>query len=285
MYQKRDLAEELNKVSLEETDLHLHTYYSDGTQSPRQALEHAKMQGIKLTAITDHDGTCGVKEGLSLADELGLTVISGVEFSTVTDNDIKVHMLGYNIDVDNEKLQSEIKDVMEARRERNKKLLRILNDLGYEITKEDLVMREDQVFIGKPIFARALVKKGYLDDPKKAFCPEILNHPKILALKKRKLPVERAMKLIHGAGGLAVLAHPGKIRNIEKYYANHEEFIKTLLPYGLDGIECYHRDHTVEQTRMLVEVATKLGLLITRGSDYHGPEFEKGGRLLTPEDI
>lgn len=259
---------------LEKTDLHLHTYYSDGTQSPEQVLEYVAAQGLKTAAITDHDGIDGVNEGIEAGRKLGIKVISGIEFSAIAEHDIKVHILGYYVNIDDKEMIEEIRDIRRVRRKRNERLLQVLNNMGYELKVSDLIMRKGQDYIGKPIFARALVAKGYIDDPKAAFSDVLLNNSRIKALKKKKLPAEKAIKLIHGAGGKAVLAHPGKIKRIEKFYRGHEELIRTLIPYGLDGLECYHKDHTSEDEIKFTEIAEKLGLFITKGSDYHGPEFE-----------
>lgn len=263
------------------TDLHLHTYFSDGSISPTDIVKRAKEMDYELIAITDHDGIDGVTEGMIAGKALGIKVIPGIELSTENDKGISMHILGYHIDIHNVELTKKLTELKDKRRERNQRLLAVLNQMGYEISLADLSFTEGQDYIGKPIMARALLKKGYITHARQAFEPgKFLESPEAKAVKKDKISAKEAIELIRQAGGIAVLAHPMKIKKIgerdsEIFFDELEKLIQELKADGLRGIECYHTDQTNEESLRLVELAEKYHLHITEGSDYHGPELEK----------
>jgi predicted metal-dependent phosphoesterase TrpH len=236
-------------------DLHLHTYYSDGTLSPKELVHLAKSRGIKTIAITDHDGISGISEGLKAGMEQGVRVIPGIEFSTADDEGAYMHILGYGIDINNNELNKEIQNIRQKRKLRNKKLLQALNDIGCKITKEDLQLRRGQDFIGKPIFAMALVKKGYINTPKEAFEEgKYLRSDAARRVHREKISVEKALRLIHNAGGVAALAHPMKVSRLgetstEDYFIKLDQLISRLKTLGLKGMECYYSSHTLTEIR------------------------------------
>lgn len=265
-------------------DLHLHTYYSDGTLSPEEIVKRAKKRGVTTIAVTDHDGINGVSEALIAGMEYGINVIPGIEFSTGMNEvhleyDIFMHILGYGIDINNENLNQAIEEIRKKREERNAKLLNALNTIGYKITKEDLYQRQGQDYIGKPNFALAMVKKGYVSCPKEAFTPgKYLRHPEVRKVHREKVHVQKAISLIRNAGGKAVLAHPFKIAFLrnekEGFYERLEDLLDQLQGWGLSGMECYYSSHTSEQISKLAEIAERRDLIVTFGSDFHGPEFD-----------
>ena len=155
-------------------DYHIHTWFSDGAASPASIVEQAKEHGYEKIAITDHDGTDGVKEALEAGKKAGLEVIPGIELATETRDGVGLHILGYYIDIQNKLLKETLDDLKSKRETRNKRLLRLLADMGYPLSGEDLQMRPEQNFIGKPVIARALVKKGYISKPKDAFKKGVL---------------------------------------------------------------------------------------------------------------
>lgn len=267
-------------------DYHLHTYYSDGSMSPTEIVKRAKNLEYTEIAITDHDGIDGVKEAQIAGKALEINVISGIEISASLDDEdfdpeLSMHILGYRIDIKNKELNVELEGLREKRKVRNKKLLAVLKDMGYELSLEDLTFNDEQDYIGKPIIARAMVKRGYIKDAKEAFEPgKFLEAPEAKAIKKDKISAKRAIELIRISGGTAVLAHPMKIRKLgqrgtEAFYNDLDLLVRKLKLMGLRGIECFHTDHTEEESLKLVELAEKYHLHITQGSDYHGPEFEK----------
>ena len=219
-------------------DFHIHTTASDGEATPTQIVKRAKELDYDIIAITDHDNTNGIAEGMIAAEAVGIKLIPGIEIAVVTEEETGLHMLGYNIDI--------------------------------EVGKND--------FIGKPLIARALVSKGYIAEEKQAFGREILGSAKCRAVKKVKPLAKDAIRIIKEAGGTPVLAHPIQTRGIgrpgsEQFYTNIDKIIGRLKRQGLKGLECFHPDQDFEQSMRFVEMAEKYHLHITRGSDFHGKDF------------
>lgn len=264
------------------TDLHLHTYYSDGTQSPTQVVRWAHEQGLETIGITDHDGIDGIQEATMAAKEFGIKVIPGIEISAQTDDHIGLHILGYDIDPLNQQLRNACETMRQKRKIRNELLMKALNRLGYKLDWQDLELREGQDYLGKPQFAMAMVRKGYFKTPKDAFGVKgAFGSKEIRKIRKEKISDAEAIHLIQGAGGMAVLAHPAKISHIgepgtPEYYSKLDSMLAELKRKGLGGLESVYPEHTDEQTIQFTIMAHKHGLKVTGGSDYHGPEFEPG---------
>lgn len=260
-------------------DFHIHTNYSDGQAAPVEIVKRAKELGYDMIAITDHDGIDGVREALIAGEAVGMKVIAGIELATETEAGVGLHILGYNLDIDNAHLNAVLSALRERRDARNHKLVGVLNDMGYEISMDDLQKRQPNGFIGKPVIARTLCEKGYIDHPKEAFKKgQFLGSDEARKVKKEKVLASEAIELINEAGGMAVLAHPIQTRGVgepgsEEFYENMETIIKRLKAQGLKGIECYHPDQNHEQSMRFVALAEKYHLHITRGSDFHGKEF------------
>lgn len=261
------------------TDMHIHTFYSDGQAAPADIVKRAKELGYEKIAITDHDGTDGIEEALAEGEKEKLEVIPGIELASVTGRSIGLHILGYGIDIENDTLRETLAVLAEKRRERNEKLIRVLNDMGYEIYEEDLKKFQPNDFIGKPVIARALVEKGYADNVSEVFKSDrFFGSSRVRAVRKEKLDSSEAISVIKAAGGSAVLAHPIQTRHIgdtgsREFYENIYEIIKSLKESGLEGIECFHPDQNREQTVRFMKMAENLGLYVTRGSDFHGRDF------------
>lgn len=260
-------------------DFHIHTWFSDGSISPTDVVKQAKAADYDAIAITDHDGTDGVQEALAAGEALGIRVVPGIELATETEAGIGLHILGYSIDIENPELKKTLEELLQKRRRRNEKLLKLLADMGYPLTEEELTLRKGQTFIGKPIIARAMVRKGYIENPKDAFREGfLLESPEAKAIKKEKLKTAQAIALIRQAGGIAVLAHPIQIKGFgtpgsEAFYEKTDDLIGALKQKGLGGLECFHSDHSREQALRFTEIAEKYHLRITRGSDFHGTQF------------
>lgn len=261
-------------------DLHLHTVYSDGTLPPKEVVRLAKEKGVTTIAITDHDGTGGIAEAAEAGEHLGVQVIPGIELSAGSDEGFYMHILGYGIDISHTQLNEVIADIRQKRRERNAKLMAALREIDIDLTVADLPGKAGQDYIGKPDFARALMQKGYISTPKEAFAEGMfLRSPQVRAVHRTKIDIRQAIDLIHQAGGVAVLAHPLKIswpesERKDDYFTRLPRLLTRLKGYGLDGMECYYSKHLLYETERLVALAEQFALLITAGSDFHGPEFD-----------
>ncbi len=262
------------------TDFHIHSYFSDGTMKPTDIVRMYKDKEFDMISITDHDNIDGVNEAVIAGEALKIKVVPGIEFSTVDQKGHELHLLGYYFDIENEKLLEKLKELKETRKDRNVRLLEALNQMGYELKEEDLIQRPKQKYIGKPNFAMALLKKGYINSLKEAFAEgEFLESDKARSIKREKMSIYEAIELLKGAGGMAVVAHPMKIKGLgekgsDQFFENLDSLIRELKKAGLKGLECYHPSASDEESIRLVDIAGKYHLHITEGSDFHGPEFE-----------
>ncbi|HVI41420.1 MAG TPA: PHP domain-containing protein [Anaerovoracaceae bacterium] len=262
-------------------DLHLHTYYSDGTMSPEKLIILAKERGVETIAITDHDGMGGLAEGMEAGKRCGVHVIPGIELSSEDEEGIYMHILGYCFDRDNEDLKNEVELIRRKRVERNEKLLAALREIGCKLSKEDLQLRKGQDYVGKPTFALALMRKGYISSPKEAFKEgRFMRSDVVRSVHREKISARKAIELIRGAGGVPVLAHPMKISHMIKgdgddFFEKLDQQLVKLKSWGLEGMECYYSSHLPQDTERLVLMAERRQLIITAGSDFHGTEFDK----------
>ena len=258
-------------------DFHIHTTASDGEATPTEIVKRAKELGYDIIAITDHDNTDGLQEAMIAAEALEMKVVPGIEIAVVTEDGRGLHMLGYHIDPENPELKAFLDNMIENRRKRNEQLFEVLREMGYDISISDIQVGRNN-FVGKPLIARALVRKGYISDMKEAFGPEILGNPMCRKVIKVKPLASKAIEIISRAGGTPVLAHPIQTRGIgkpgsEKFYENMDGIIGRLKKQGLKGLECFHPDQNFEQSMRFIEMAEKYHLHITRGSDFHGKDF------------
>lgn len=271
-------------------DLHLHTNYSDGIESPREVVRRARRLGLKTIAITDHDGIGGVELARAEGAKVGVNVISGVEFSTeflypIDSPDAEehyMHILGYGIDLKNQQLRLKMEDLTEKRVLRNKRMQQAFSESGISLTDEELTENSPSGFVGKVSFARAFVKKGLVNRPEEAFSSEnLMKSPFIKAIRKEKTQTQEAIRIIHKAGGKAFVAHPFQIfytsmtGDSKAYRERLCSVLAQLKKDGLDGLECYYPTHNREETDYLLSLADSLGLLVSIGSDDHGPNVRK----------
>jgi len=247
-------------------DMHVHTNASDGILSPREAVQWAVRLGLRGIAITDHDTVGGIKEGLQTAQKYkDFLFIPGIEFSTFY-KDIEVHVLGYFINYQNEKLLAISERIRNARLERTTKMIEKLNQLGIDIHASEVFSAfQDAMSIGRPHIARILIEKNYAQSIEEAF-HKFLGKGKPAYVERFKLSVEEAINLIRDARGISVLAHPGLIDG-------HID-IEEIIDLGIQGIEVYHSKHSYEESEFYLDMAYKRNLLITGGSDYHDEESD-----------
>ena len=256
-------------------DFHVHSYYSDGTMSPVELVTYYHDQEYDMIAITDHDGIDGVHDAKIAGEAIKMGIISGVEFSTEFEGH-ELHILGYYFDHENPELIAKCAELKKTRRERNQRLLDKLAEMGYEMSLEELERQSKKGYVGKPNIARLMVQKGYIKETKEAFEPgKIFESPEVKAIRRKKMDTVEAIELLKAAGGMAVLAHPGKIKSLgekgtEEYWQNMDSLVKSLKKAGLKGMECFHPAHSEEEALKFVVIAGKYHLHITEGSDFHG---------------
>ena len=264
-------------------DLHTHTTASDGSDTPYELVKKAKEAGLSGIAVTDHDTLAGIKEAMEAGDELGIEVIPGVELSVLSPQG-NMHMLGYFIDTESAVLREVLEKVQEARARRNPMILEKLVGMGRSVTMDELreIARGGQV--GRPHIARAMLERGYVKTVGEAFARFLRNGGPAYVPKSILKPAE-AIRAVHSARGLSVLAHPVTLG------CNEEELdalLSQLKENGLDGIECYYTEHSKPFTQLCLKLAEKYRLLPTGGSDYHGeakPHVKLGkgkGNLCVP---
>jgi hypothetical protein len=261
-------------------DLHIHSTASDGSFTPAEILEHAQKLNLAAIAITDHDAIDGSREALRIGIPPSFNFLTGVEISAAHPpffpGSGSFHILGYNINLDNRELNQALSRLQDARRNRNPAILRRLNELGFQITLEEVNQEVGEGQLGRPHIAYAMVKKGFVASIDEAFDKYLgTNGPAYV--DKYRIECEQAINIIREAGGVPVLAHPAllNIENDQKLDA----LLKNLVKMGLKGIEVYYPEHSPRQVRQYTELAGKHGLLMTGGTDFHGtitPEIKMG---------
>ena len=246
-------------------DLHLHTTFSDGTHSPTEVVHFAHDAGVTTLAITDHDTVEGIPESLSAGNSLGIEIIPGIELSSRFEGR-EIHILGYLFDWKNATLLDRLTKQRASREQRNPLVVEKLNELGLELSYEEVKTKAGAGSVGRPHIAEVLVEKAYVKTTKEAFDRYIADgRPAHIV---RELPdSSEAITWIRDAGGVPVLAHPHwtKQKGAELHTTCHK-----LKKAGLMGIEVFYSTHTRRQTSEYLEVARKIGLIITGGSDFHG---------------
>lgn len=253
-------------------DLHLHSTASDGKLPPREVIRRAKNQDFYLVALTDHDTTQGIEEALAAGRAFSVQVIPGIELSTGFEDE-EVHILGYYIDYNNPHLQEILTNLQQARITRTKEIIRLLQKLGIALTWEEVrVTVAKGSSIGRPHVARVMVDKGYANTISQVYA-NWLSPGKPAYVKKFKMAPAEAVEIIHGAGGLAFLAHPGLL-------AGGMAMVKKVLVPHMDGIEVFHSEHSQTQVGQYLALARERDLFISGGSDCHGdPEAIKFGQI------
>jgi 3',5'-nucleoside bisphosphate phosphatase len=247
-------------------DLHAHTTASDGSCTPTELVSLAKERGLAALGVADHDTIGGLDEAAAAASEQGVELVPCIEISVDYAHG-EFHLLGYYVDFRDPDFLSRIEYLQDNRFNRNGVMVRKMQELGFEITMEDIVEESGGGQVGRPHMARALMKKGYVSSVQEAF-NRYLADGKPLHVPKVKLTPPEAIQLVHSAGGVAVLAHPKYME-----YATEPELAEELgrlKGVGLDGIECYYSQHSEAETAQYLRLADHFGFLTTAGSDFHG---------------
>lgn len=260
-------------------DLHVHTKASDGEKTPGELIDLAIKKNIRAIAITDHDTVDGLEEAVNYSKEKDILLIPGVELEVTTQKG-QMHILGLFIDYNNKEFKQELLNIKQARDNRNNKIIEELNKMGFEISLEELQEVSGGKTIGKPHFAKVFLNKNYIQTKEEMF-DKYFNKPPLSELKKASYTAQEIICMIKKANGIAVLAHP---QNLKLEDNELVEKIKELKSYGLDGMECYHSEQTKEEMIKFEKIANDLGLVITKGTDYHGPIVKSNIELDTGID-
>ena len=249
-------------------DLHLHSTFSDGTLTPTELVTEAAGAGLRAIALADHDNVDGIPEAIAAGRRLGVEVISAVELSVVWQNYQDLHLLGYAFDHENQVLQEALADFQAFRSGRSRRIVekinRQLQNEGRRPLDYEAIRTLAGGTIGRPHVGHALLAAGYVQSMDDAFESYLIpcNEP------KRFFPIDEAIRLIHDAGGCAVLAHPPFIG------VDEETLLKLLdqfIAMGLDGLEAYNSGTGNDDIDRYISLARRKGLIVTGGSDFHQP--------------
>jgi len=255
-------------------DLHVHTFFSDGTESPETVADKAKQAGLASIAITDHDTMAGVSKAMGR----GIEIIPGIELTTETPR-TEIHILGFFVDENNAALRAEIDKIKKGREERIFQMCEKLAAEGAKIDPERVFAIAGHRDAGRPHVAKALVEAGCVPNFKEAFNRYIdFKGPAYVA--HYKLAPTEAIRLVVTAGGVPVFAHPA--------ISNADEMIPDLVAAGLKGIEVYYPTHGQSRIQHYSSLAEKYHLLMTGGTDYHGPNSGREialGALTIPDAL
>ncbi|SBT95566.1 hypothetical protein GA0115233_11454 [Streptomyces sp. DI166] len=246
-------------------DLHTHSNASDGTDSPAELVRNAAAAGLDVVALTDHDTTRGYADAIAALPE-GLTLVTGAELSCRLDG-ISMHMLAYLFDPEEPELLAERELVRDDRVPRAQQMVARLNALDVPVTWEQVQRIAGNGSVGRPHIASALVELGVVASVDEAFTTDWLADGGRVFVEKHETDPFEAIRLIKGAGGVAVFAHPAAAKRGRTV---PESAIAELAVAGLDGIEVDHMDHDRPTRERLRGLAADLGLLTTGSSDYHG---------------
>jgi len=249
-------------------DLHLHTQFSDGTFTPEELVLRAQNAGLACIALTDHDTVEGCARAAAACAAVKMEFISGAEL-TAEHEDTEVHILGYFLDSQNRVLLDRIAKFQSVRQNRIHEMCAALNRLGIPLKAASVFALANCRSPGRPHVARALVQEKLIGNLDEAF-EKYLKKGRPAWVPKTKMSALESVQLIHEAGGLAVMAHPGLNRT--------DDIIPGLVDAGLDGIECFHTKHSTVMSERYLEIAEKYDLLVTGGSDCHG--FSKKQPLI-----
>lgn len=259
-------------------DLHLHTYHSDGTRSPKEVVDVARAHGLDIIAISDHDNLAAYYEIRSYAEQCGLTLIPAIELSCAFEG-VDVHVLAYAFDPLDERIDARLRGFRETRQRRGYAIVERLRSLGISISADRVDELAAGGAMGRPHVARALVEAGHVSSVSEAF-DRYLGTGKPANVEKERFRIAEAISLIRDAGGLTSIAHP-------TLYPDHERLVPRLLDGGIDGVEVMHPDVDALNRERYTNLARFRGKLTTGGSDDHGTvkTSETLGTIRVPESM
>lgn len=249
-------------------DLHCHSCFSDGTFSPEEIVIKAKKRGLRAIALTDHDTIDGLEAFQQSGQKYHIETITGIEFAAQYNrfSEQEIHIVGLGFSPTAKALTEQMKLIVEARQIRNEKMVYALNQLGFDISYEQIQQNAAGNIITRAHFANVLVQKNIVKNTKEAF-EKYLSTNKPAYVQRQTLSPALCIQTIQKSGGVAVLAHP------TLYHMDYNEIeilAKELKSYGLIAIETQYSSYSSEQSRKITALADKLGLLYSGGSDFHG---------------
>jgi predicted metal-dependent phosphoesterase TrpH len=256
-------------------DLHSHSTASDGAATPSALVLAARQAKLSAIALTDHDTVGGLRDAIAAAEGSDLRVVPGVELSAV-DAAGETHVLGLHLS-NLDSLDARLAELREMRRTRAERIVQRLNALGVRVTMDDVLEQAAGGAIGRPHVARALIANGWAGDIRTAF-DRYLGAGRPAFVPKDRLSLADAIGMVHRAGGIAVLAHPGTSATADR--------LKALIALGLDGVEVRHPSHDDAEIGRILALTERLGLLPSGGSDWHGqPDGARAlGAMRVPAD-
>jgi len=262
-----------------QVDLHTHSTASDGQYPPAELVLLAQQRGIEVLAVTDHDTIDGLDEALSAGAQAGITVIPGVEWGACEYRGL--HILGYAFDRNAPALQAMCHEMAASRNERKYRIIRFLQEKGIDLdlTEVEAIAGNGLAGggrIGRPHFAQAMIRHGYVSSIREAFTC-YLDTDEYQRIERKKAPAQKCIAVVRESGGKAVLAHPYQVGLPDDQL---ERLVSQLKEYGLEGIECEYPRHTPAQVRFYRELAQRYGLHVTAGSDFHGERIKPDVPLI-----
>lgn len=260
------MAQEKINPAENRVDLHAHSTASDGTYSPAGIVQLAKEIGLRAVALTDHDTVAGIAEALDAGQKLGVEVLPGIEISADYES-TGAHVLGYLVDPNSPALQEVIDWFVAERETRNQAIVDKLAADGFPISIPELKAKFPHTMLGRPHIGQLLVEKGCVGSVTEAMDRWLWDGQPYF-MPRQHLPAADAIRLIRKAGGVAVIAHPLEYGYDKK---GVERLIQTGCELGAGGVECHYSGYTPEEEAMLESFATARGMVITGGSDFHGP--------------
>jgi 3',5'-nucleoside bisphosphate phosphatase len=262
-------------------DLHTHSTFSDGTQTPTENVQLALERGVDGLGVTDHDTTDGLDEAAAAAAGTELAIVPGIEFSSEYDG-ASLHVLAYWIDPTDEPLREELRRLTDTRFRRGELMVEKLQELGYDISFERVRAIAGDDLIARPHVAQAMVEVGIVGTEKEAF-DRFISDGGIAYVPKHALHPLEALRLIHTAGGACVLAHPGMWKGEG---AVPDGLVEEMAAGGMAGLEVEHPDHDETQRAHYRELAARLDLVPTGASDCHGARYDyRLGCETTPREL
>lgn len=267
-------------------DLHTHSTYSDGTFTPRELISYASKKELRAVALTDHDTLEGIPEAVHYGGKYGVEVISGIEISTEYENN-ELHIVGLFVSNENAELVSALENLKRSRENRNIEMVEKLNQIGVNISYDNILKRADGGIVTRAHIAREIIANGYASSNNEVFDRYIGDHCQAY-VKRSVMSWQDTLYLIAKAGGLPVLAHPLQYKLSERRL---EMIVSDLASHGLAAIEAYYSTHSPSDIKYIKDLAKKNGLRLSGGSDFHGankPKLDLGtgyGGLEVPYEV